>query len=285
MSNIERGYAGQWQGYPLQTSVFPCLPAGLNRCGDVVAACDVSCVENMRGVPPTLQTQPTDFLLNHLTLGCGKTAILRDVHGGFTAGTMTAIVGPNGAGKSALLKGLLGLLRPLRGTVESRYPRSALGYLAHASEIGHQLPVRVEDFVAVGLWSRIGGLRAAARTLARRVDEAIFTVGLKDHASRSISELSRGQFQRMRFARLLTQDPSVILLDEPFFGVDEPTAFALLQLIHSWHGQGKTVIAVLHDRQLVRMNFPQALVLAGRVLAWGDTHRILDGSELSWKVE
>ncbi len=193
---------------------------------------------------------------------------------------MTAIVGPNGAGKSTLLKGLLGLLRPLRGTVESRYPQSALGYLAQASEIEPQFPVRVEDFVAVGLWTRIGGLRAVSRTLARRVDEAIVAVGLQDQASHWIGELSGGQFQRMRFARLLAQDPSVILLDEPFSGVDEPTVLTLLQLIHAWHAQGRTVIAVLHDRQLVRTHFPQTLVLAERVLAWGATRSALDAQEL-----
>lgn len=236
----------------------------------------------MTALTPTLQAQPADLVLNHVSLGYGETVIVRDVHGEFTTGTMTAIVGPNGAGKSTLLKGLLGLLRPLRGTVESRYPRSALGYLAQASEVEPQFPVRVKDFVAVGLWARIGGLRAAGRTLARRVDEAIVAVGLQDQASHWIGELSGGQFQRMRFARLLAQDPSVILLDEPFSGVDEPTVLALLQLIHAWHAQGKTVIAVLHDRQLVRMHFPLALALAGRVFAWGDTHRVLDGSELAW---
>lgn len=234
----------------------------------------------MTALTPTLQAQPADLVLNHVSLGYGETVIVRDVHGKFTEGTMTAIVGPNGAGKSTLLKGLLGLLRPLRGTVESRYPRSALGYLAQASEIEPQFPVRVEDFVAVGLWARIGGLRAVSRTLARRVDEAIVAVGLQDQASHWIGELSGGQFQRMRFARLLAQDPSVILLDEPFSGVDEPTVLTLLQLIHAWHAQGRTVIAVLHDRQLVRTHFPQTLVLAERVLAWGDTRSALDAQEL-----
>jgi zinc/manganese transport system ATP-binding protein len=227
------------------------------------------------------QRTSSDLILRNVSFGYGAALAVREMSGQFASGSMTAIMGPNGGGKTTLLKGLLGLLRPLRGTVESRHPRSALGYLAQASEVEPEFPISVEDFVAVGLWSRIGGLRAVPPTLASRVAEAIAAVGLQDRASRWIGELSGGQFQRMRFARLLAQDPAMVMLDEPFAGVDERTTAALLRLIHGWHAQGKTLIAVLHDQELVRAHFPQTLLLAGQVLAWGDTCRVLSGPELA----
>lgn len=216
-----------------------------------------------------------DLALDNVSLGYRTTIAVQGVSGQFEQGSMTAIVGPNGGGKSTLLKGLLGLMRPLRGTIESRHPRPALGYLAQASEVEPQFPISVEDFVAMGLWSHIGSLRRVSPSLARQADQAIAAVGLQQMRSRWISELSGGQFQRMRFARLLAQDPPVVILDEPFAAIDEPTTAAMLQLVHAWHAQGKTVIAVLHDREMVRKHFPRTLALAGRMLAWGDTASVL----------
>lgn len=219
--------------------------------------------------------QLPDLVLKHASLGYGSAVAVQDVDGQFESGSMTAIIGPNGSGKSTLLKGLLGLSRPLRGSIESRHPRAALGYLAQGSDVEPQFPISVEDYVAVGLWSRIGSLRAVSRALMQQVREAIAAVGLQGHASRLVGELSGGQMQRLRFARLLAQNPPVIMLDEPFSGIDEPTTKALLQLMHVWHARGKTVIAVLHDREMVRAHFPRTLALDGRVVAWDDTGRVL----------
>lgn len=220
-----------------------------------------------------------DLILDAVSLGYGAQMAVQDISGQFLPGSLTAIIGPNGSGKSSLLKGLLGLMRPLRGSITSRHPRRALGYLSQAGEVDPQFPVSVQDFVAVGLWPRIGWLGRVTPPLARRVTQAIRAVGLQGMDCRHIGELSGGQFQRLRFARLLVQDPPVVVLDEPFAGIDEATTAELLRLVHAWHAQGKTVIAVLHDRAMVRAHFQQTLALAGRVLAWGDTAAVLDGLE------
>lgn len=224
---------------------------------------------------PPPQALPADLRLANLSFGYGGTVAVQAVSGRFAPGSLTAVVGPNGGGKSTLLKGLLGLLRPLGGSIERRHPRAALGYLAQAGEVDPQFPVSVHDFVAMGLWPRMGCMRRVRPLLASRIAWAIAAVGLQDLQDRHVGELSGGQFQRMRFARLLAQDPPVLMLDEPFAGIDEPSIATLLQLIQAWHAQGKTVIAVLHDRERVRAHFPQTLELAGRVLAWGDTARVL----------
>lgn len=209
--------------------------------------------------------------MRDVSLGYGAVPAIIGITGQFLQGSLTAIVGPNGSGKTTLLKGLLGLLAPQSGSIKARYPMRDMAYLAQSGEMDGSFPVTVEDFVAIGLWTRIGSLRAVTPTLAQRVAVALEAVGLHGHAACWVDELSGGQFQRMRFARLLLQDAPVVLLDEPFTGIDRETTQAMLQLIAGWHAQGKTVIAVLHDFDLVRKYFPQTLVVAGRILAWGDT--------------
>ena len=105
-------------------------------------------------------------------------------------------------------------------------------------------------------------------------------VGLGGFEQRSIGSLSAGQFQRVLFARLLLQDASVILLDEPFNAIDARTTHDLLALIGAWHGQGRTVIAVLHDIEQVRQHFPSTLLLAREAVAWGDTAGTLQPDNL-----
>lgn len=216
-----------------------------------------------------------DLVLHSVTLGHGGKPVIAGVNGCFAAGSLTAIVGPNGGGKTTLLKGLVGLLPVLQGRIEWPCAQQAMGYLAQASEVDRDFPITVHDFVAMGLWQRIGSLRGMGQAQGRRLAQALADVGLQGCEQRWVAELSGGQFQRMRFARLLVQDCPVMLLDEPFVGVDEATTAALLQLLANWHAQGKTVVAVLHDLDMVRRHFPQALALAGQALAWGDTAETL----------
>lgn len=224
--------------------------------------------------PARLATEPateTDFVLRDLVLGYGGRVVVDGLSGSFARGSLTAIVGPNGGGKTTLVKALLGLLPILQGVIETRPPRQGVGYLAQRGDLDLTFPVRVEDFVTVGLWAHMGVSRAIRPALKNRVDEALRCVGLQDFGQRWMEELSGGQLQRMRFARLVVQDAPVIVLDEPFTGLDTPTMEALMQVIAHWHAQGRTVLAVLHDLRLVQAHFPQTLALAGRPLAWGRT--------------
>jgi zinc/manganese transport system ATP-binding protein len=231
----------------------------------------VNAVESLPWPDAALADPAADVVLRGVALGYGGPPVVTGLSGCFAKGSLTAVVGPNGGGKTTLLKGLLGLIPVQAGAIDSPHSRQAMGHLAQASEVDRDFPVTVADFVSIGLWPRIGGLRAVAPALARRVAEAIAAVGLQGCETRWMAELSGGQFQRMRFARLLVQDSPVMLLDEPFAGIDAPTTTALLRLVADWHAQGKTVIAVLHDLDMVRAHFPQTLALAGRPLAWGDT--------------
>jgi zinc/manganese transport system ATP-binding protein len=113
------------------------------------------------------------------------------------------------------------------------------------------------------------------RDARARAEAALAAVGLRGFERRPVGAVSSGQFQRVLFARLLLQDAPVILLDEPFNALDARTAAELLGLVRRWHGEGRTVIAVLHDLDLVRREFPETLLLARDCLGWGPTGEVL----------
>lgn len=212
--------------------------------------------------------------LQHVTVERGGRVVLDDVSGAVTRGALTAIVGPNGAGKSTLLDVMAGRLAPTQGRVAPGGV-ARMACLPQQSGIDRSFPIRVDDVVALGAWSRIGLWRALGGALRREVADALATVGLAGFERRLIAELSAGQFQRVLFARLLLQDADLILLDEPFNAVDERTTADLLALIRRWQTEGRSVVAVLHDLDQVRAHFDQTLLLARRVVAWGPTAAVL----------
>ena len=218
--------------------------------------------------------------LHDVSVQRGERWALERVSGEIRRGAMTAIVGPNGAGKSTLLDTLAGQLAPQQGRIE-RAAGVTVAYLPQSARIDRSFPIRVGDVVALGAWSRIGLWKALGGGLRREVAEALAAVGLAGCERRVISDLSAGQFQRVLFARLMLQNADLILLDEPFNAVDERTTADLLALLHRWHREGRTVVAVLHDLALVARHFPETLLLAREPVAWGPTASCLTDHHLA----
>jgi zinc/manganese transport system ATP-binding protein len=212
-----------------------------------------------------------------LTLGYERHPAVHHLRGAVAPGDLMAIVGPNGAGKSTLLKGIAGLLRPLQGRIRlsSGLRHRDIAYLPQQADLDRRFPIAVRDLVAMGLWREIGMFGRVGGALADRVDAAIAAVGLAGFERRPIGSLSGGEAQRALFARLLVQDARVILLDEPFTAIDTRTAADLLDLVRRWHGERRTVIAVLHDLDTVSAVFPKALLLAREPVAMGPTAQVL----------
>ena len=205
-----------------------------------------------------------------LTLGYDRHPAVHRLDGEIAEGSLTAIVGPNGAGKSTLLKGVVGTLRPLEGSISfGTLTRSDVAYLPQQSDIDRSFPLSVLDLVAMGLWREIGAFGQFRAANLERVADAISAVGLAGFESRPIGTLSGGQMQRVLFARLLLQDAHLVLLDEPFLAVDVNTMADLIGVVHRWHGEGRTVLAVSHDLDTVMH------VLFGTVLALDDDALIL----------
>ena len=212
----------------------------------------------------------------NLTLGYDRHPAVHHLDGAVQSGSLTAVVGPNGAGKSTLFKGVVGVIKPLAGRIERNGVRTEdIAYLPQVAEIDRTFPISVYDMVAMGLWRRkglFGGIGAADRDA---VEAAIAAVGLTGFEPRPIGTLSGGQMQRMLFARLLLQDARVIVLDEPFNAIDAKTCADLLDLVRRWHSEKRTVLAAMHDLEMVKANFPESLLLAREPVAWGVTAEVL----------
>jgi zinc/manganese transport system ATP-binding protein len=173
----------------------------------------------------------------------------------------------------------MGLLKPLGGLIE-RTGAEAIAYLPQAAEIDRSFPISLFDLVAMGLWRASGLFGSIGAGERDRIEHALAAVGLTGFEERPIGTLSVGQMQRALFARLLLQDARVLVLDEPFNAVDSKTVADLVALVQRWHGESRTVIAALHDLELVREVFPQTLLLAREPVAWGRTAEVLTADNL-----
>ena len=212
----------------------------------------------------------------NLTLGYDRHPAVHRLQAEIAEKSLTAIVGPNGAGKSTLLKGMIGTLAPLEGQVSfDTLSRDDIAYLPQQSDIDRSFPLSVVELVAMGLWREIGPFGRLGRDHRERVAAAISAVGLTGFEARPIGSLSGGQMQRALFARLLLQDARLVLLDEPFTAIDARTVADLIGVVRRWHGEGRTVLAVLHDFETVRAHFPQTLMLARELVAHGPTEQVL----------
>ncbi|HCR3982313.1 TPA: ATP-binding cassette domain-containing protein [Kluyvera ascorbata] len=213
--------------------------------------------------------------LDNLVAGYEGAAITPALSGVIHKGSMTAIVGLNGCGKSTLLKTLAGFIPPVSGVVRWSPTRPTIGWLAQRHALESQFPLTVLDVVSQGAWPRISLLRGLRNDVRRRIQAALARVGLTEMAKTPIEALSGGQFQRMLFARVLVQRAPLVMLDEPFTGIDENTTHDLMGVIQEMHQQGQTVLAVLHDNQRVADYFPETLLLAPQNACWGPTHEVL----------
>jgi zinc/manganese transport system ATP-binding protein len=220
--------------------------------------------------------------LCNLTLGYDRHPAVHHLDGEIAQGALLAVCGPNGAGKSTLLKALTGVIKTMAGQIDfgGTLPRD-IAYLPQAAQIDINFPIDVFDMAAMGLWRRIGLFGGMRREDEQKVRDALAAIGLSGFERRAIGALSGGQAQRLLFARLLLQDAPVILLDEPFSAIDERTVSDLVALIARWHDEGRTIVAVLHDFDLVRRHFPQCLLLAREKIAWGPTGEVLSSENLS----
>jgi zinc/manganese transport system ATP-binding protein len=216
-----------------------------------------------------------------VTLGYDRHPAVHHLNGEVASGALLAIVGPNGAGKSTLFRGIAGILKPLAGSIETGgLDIRDIAYLPQSVDIDRSFPISVFDLVGTGLWRQVGFFGGMGRAARDRIAQALSAVGFNGFENRSIGTLSGGQMQRMLFARVLLQDARLIVLDEPFNAIDAKTSADLLALVQRWHTEKRTVLAALHDLDLVRANFPETLLLARGPVAWGATADVLTAQNL-----
>jgi zinc/manganese transport system ATP-binding protein len=216
-----------------------------------------------------------------VTLGYDRHPAVHHLSGEVAPGALLAVVGPNGAGKSTLFRGIVGILKPLAGAIiTGGLDIRDIAYLPQTVDIDRSFPISVFDLVGTGLWRATGFFGGMGKPEREKIAHALAAVGLSGFENRPIGTLSGGQMQRVLFARVLLQDARLIVLDEPFNAIDARTSADLLALVRRWHAEKRTVVAALHDMDLVRANFPETLLLARGKVAWGATADVLSVENL-----
>ncbi|QRN40818.1 MAG: ATP-binding cassette domain-containing protein [Neisseriaceae bacterium] len=212
------------------------------------------------------------IIVNDVTVKYKNKISLEHVNLVFENNEQWAVYGPNGAGKSTLLKTIIGLINPDSGQVDLvNLDQSQITYLAQNSTVNVAEPLSVFELVALGLWYEISFYKGLNVEQKERVCTALSQVGLIDLADKQVSELSRGQLQRVLFARLLVQKADYFLLDEPFNAVDYDTTIQLLDFLSQAKANQKGLIVVVHDQEIIQEYFPNTVILDVNVRYQGPT--------------
>lgn len=225
-------------------------------------------------------TVPADGILARdvtVTYRNGHTA-LRNASFEIPQGTITALVGVNGAGKSTLFKAIMGFVPVARGniqllgkTVKEALRRNLVSYVPQSEEVDWSFPVLVEDVVMMGRYGHMGFLRRPSAEDREAVHSALARVNMLDYRTRQIGELSGGQKKRVFLARALAQDGQVILLDEPFTGVDVKTEEQIIALLRELRAEGRVMLVSTHNLGSVPEFCDRTVLVKGTVLAYGPT--------------
>ena len=232
----------------------------------------------MNGSPPPIE-------VHDLTVSYHRKPVLWDIDCIIPEGKMVGIIGPNGAGKSTLIKAILGLVPRSSGWIRVygqpySAKRADIGYVPQRESVDWDFPVDVLDVVTMGTYGRLGWFRRPGAAQRRTAESALEKVGMRELASRQISQLSGGQQQRVFLARALAQDAQIYLMDEPFAGVDAATEAAIVEVLRELRSAGKTVVVVHHDLQTVERYFDALLLLNLRLVAAGPTSEVFTRENL-----
>ena len=222
---------------------------------------------------------PLALSISGASFGYNGTPALTGIDFTLPAGEAIALIGPNGSGKSTLLKGILGLIHRTAGSVEvlghDSAPAGSIGYVPQTDELDPEFPVSLEQVVMMGRYRQLGWLRLPGRSDRRAVAAALETVGLAQLAKTRFGELSGGQQQRGLLARAVAAGPRLLLLDEPFNGLDQQNRDALVDTVARLKADGVAVLVSTHDLELARAVCESVLLLNGSQVAFGPRDKVL----------
>lgn len=217
--------------------------------------------------------------VEHLTVFYERFCALSNISVDIAHGVMLAIVGPNGGGKTSFMKAVLGLIKPHAGTISFfgkplAQQRMRVAYIPQHLSVDWDFPINVLDVVLMGRYGRIGWFWRPSAEDKAKAYEALHMVNLSSYAHRHINELSGGQQQRVFVARALVQEADLLLLDEPFVGVDTKTEKLIIELLQKLRTAGKTIVVVHHDLQTLSDYFDWVLLLNKTKIAYGPVQQV-----------
>ena len=236
---------------------------------------------------PQPSTEPRPAIeVNHLTVSYGPVPALLDVSFKIPPGQLIGIIGPNGSGKSTLIKTLLGFMSPDFGNIRLygqpiEKSRGRVAYVPQRGAVDWDFPVTVREVVLMGRYGHVPWYRDLGRKEHDIANHALELVRMTPYADRQIGQLSGGQQQRVFMARAMAQGGDILLLDEPFAGVDAATENAILEVLKETRSAGKTLVVVHHDLSTAATYFDALLLLKQRLYAYGPANKILNPTLLS----
>jgi manganese/iron transport system ATP-binding protein len=218
--------------------------------------------------------EPPVLELRHVAVAYDRVPVVEDVDGTVPAGTSVALIGPNGAGKSTLIRAVLGLVPMVRGSVAvlGRPPQASrrqVAYVPQADTLDAEFPVSAFQAVLMGRYPRVGWVRRPGAADRRAAFEALEAVGLAEQASARFGVLSGGQRQRVLLARAIAQEPRLLLLDEPFNGVDALSQELLLAALARLRAGGAAVVMATHDLGLAHLACDEVCLLNHHQIGFG----------------
>lgn len=226
--------------------------------------------------------------VSSLTVDYGSNRALEGVDLTLGPGTVCAVLGMNGSGKSTLFKAISGTVRPTTGkvriqgeSVRDALKRGLLGYMPQSEAVDWDFPVSVWDVVMMGRYGAMGMTRAPRRADRDAGERALAKVGLTEFAQRQIGQLSGGQKKRAFLARALAQEAQVLLLDEPFAGVDRVSAGTMIEVLRGMAAEGVAVLITVHDVENIARLADEAILLRGRVVFRGTPGEVLQPENLA----
>ena len=233
-----------------------------------------------------MDNQTLAVQIDDLTVAYNYKPVLWDIDLSVPEGVLMAIVGPNGAGKSTLIKTILGIIKPIAGTV-SIYgkpyskQRKLVAYVPQKGSVDWDFPTTALDVVMMGTYGNLGWIKRPGQKEKKIALESMEKVDMLAYKNRQISQLSGGQQQRVCLARALAQDASIYFMDEPFQGVDATTEIAIINILKELRKAGKTVVVVHHDLQTVPEYFDWVTFLNVKKIATGPVKDIYNDDNLT----
>lgn len=223
--------------------------------------------------------------IRNLSVAYGETPVFSKLSAQFNSGKITGIIGPNGAGKSTLVKAILGLVKVKEGSCEYngqslKMIQKQVAYVEQRKDLDLSFPIHVFDLVLTGSYGKLGLFKMPGKDEKAAAANALEMVGMTDFSKRQIGNLSGGQLQRVFVARAILQEAEIVILDEPFVGIDLQSEGAIMEILKQWRDEQKTIIVIHHDLNKVFDYFDDLVIMNHGIVAEGPTAEVYNAENI-----